>query len=262
MITSVKTVINTLTGWIRDEVNRAEADGVVLGISGGIDSAVACGLALEALGPDKVSPVWLPCHSSVEDYTAANLVAETYGITLIKTVDLGPSFDVLVNALAISPELSQDSVAAGNVKARLRTIALYGFANKENLLVLGTTNKTEATFGYFTKGGDGMVDLEPLGDLYKNEVRLVGAHLPIPVPHEIIVRTPSAGLHPDQTDEGELGCSYDDLDTFAKAYNRDATLGLLDDDLNLRLLGHVQRNQHKSNLPPVCYVREEYDPED
>ncbi len=252
MITDVKTVINDLTGWLRDKVEAAGKDGVVIGLSGGIDSAVACGLAIAALGPNRVTAVWLPCYSSPASKDDAEQVAKQYGIKL-ETLDLGPAFDTFTDA---TQHVFGDNsmLVAGNIKARLRMIALYAYANSRNLLVLGTTNKTEHTFGYYTKWGDGAVDLEIIQDLYKDEVRLVARHLPIVPPLNIITKDPSADLAPGQTDEIEIGATYKDMNAYARVANTDSTLALMSEETQNILLARIKANMHKMDPPPSPFI--------
>lgn len=196
-----------LVAFLADYVPRAKANGVVLGLSGGVDSAVVAALAARALGPERVAAFALPhAESDPTDLAHARSVAEALGIDL-SVVDITP----IVSAVAatLPPDLQKRSVIA-NAKSRARMIALYARANATGALVLGTGNKSELLVGYFTKYGDGAADAYPLGDLYKTQVWALARHLRLP--REVVDKAPSAGLFPGQTDEGEMGIAYADLD--------------------------------------------------
>jgi NAD+ synthase len=196
-------LIDDISMWIKDQVTQAGAEGVVLGLSGGIDSAVVAALAKKSLC-DKVLGLVLPCHSHKEDAEHAQLIASHLQLET-STIDLSPLYDSLT---AILPPAAKHTTA--NIKPRLRMTTLYHFASLRNYLVAGTGNKSEITIGYFTKHGDGGVDILPLGDLLKSQVREIAKKLALP--DHIITKPPSAGLLPGQTDEGELKISYQQLD--------------------------------------------------
>jgi NAD+ synthase len=238
-------LVEWIAAWLRDYAARAGVDGYVLGLSGGIDSACTAALCQRAVG-DQTLAVILPCHSPQEEVDMAHLVANTLGLRHV-TVDLEPAFAAVLTAL---PERIS-RLAEANVKARLRMTTLYALANTHNCLVAGTGNKSEMEVGYFTKYGDGGVDVEPLGDLYKHQVRQLARELGVPQP--VIDRPPSAGLWPGQTDEGEMGITYDELDATLAAIA--AGLG---DGVDPALLARVQAmraaSAHKRALPPICPV--------
>lgn len=192
-----------ISSWLKERVGESKARGLLLGLSGGIDSAVAAALAKRAC-PDNVLALVMPCQSHPEDEKDARLIARKLNLKT-ESVDLS---DIFKHFLEILPP--GESMARGNLKARLRMVTLYYFANKHNYLVMGTGNKSEIILGYFTKYGDGGVDLLPLGNLLKSEVRVLAKELAIPP--EICRKVPSAGLFQGQTDEGELGISYEELD--------------------------------------------------
>lgn len=200
-----------LTAWIAVEVASAGGAGVVYGLSGGIDSAVVAALAKRAF-PHHSLGVVMPCHSDPQDAEDANVIAHHFDVPAT-TVDLGPVYDVLVETLsASSTDLPESRLATANLKPRLRMTTLYAFANQLDYRVLGTGNRSEISVGYFTKYGDGGADFLPLGGLVKSEVRDLARHLQ--VPERIIEKPPSAGLWPDQTDEGEMGLTYEELDAY------------------------------------------------
>ena len=196
-------IINAISQWIKNQVAKTGAKGIVVGLSGGIDSAVVAALAKRTL-PDNVLGLILPCHSQKEDAEDAHLVASHLQLETT-TIDLSPTYDSLI---AILPPADKNTTA--NLKPRLRMTSLYYYASLRNYLVAGTGNKSEITVGYFTKYGDGGADLLPLGDLLKSQVRNIAKKLDLP--EAIITKPPSAGLLSGQTDEGELKITYEQLD--------------------------------------------------
>lgn len=200
-----------LTSWIREQVKAADAKGVVLGISGGLDSSVVAVLCKKAL-PQNTLGVLMPCYSSEIDLSHARLVAQKFDIATT-TVTLDSVFDAVKKALPSAGfDAETEKLAQANLKPRLRMLTLYYLANRLGYLVVGSGNRSELEVGYFTKYGDGGVDILPLGNLLKSEVRELARYLGIP--EEIISKPPSAGLWPGQTDEGELGISYEELDRY------------------------------------------------
>ena len=228
--------------WIRDKVLAAGCKGVVVGISGGLDSSVLAVLCHRAF-PQNMFGVLMPCHSSQEDGEHARAVASKFTIPT-KTVILDTAFDALLKAL---PDNSVDAgvsrLAEANLKARLRMLTLYYFANHLKYMVVGSGNKSELSVGYFTKYGDGGVDILPLGSLVKRQVKELGSFLSIP--QEIIDKPPSAGLWQGQTDEGELGLSYDELDRYLIA-------GEASNELRERIEAMIAASDHKRLPPPVA----------
>ncbi|NJE54539.1 NAD+ synthase [Thermococcus sp. 21S9] len=197
-------VVEIITAFIREKVDEARAEGVVIGISGGIDSATTAYLAVRALGKEKVLGLIMPYYQN-RDVEDAKLVCSSLGIEC-REINIRPIVDSFVSQLGFQP----DKRSLGNIMARTRMVLLYAHANERNLLVLGTSNRSEFLTGYFTKWGDGASDYAPLINLYKTEVweiaKLVG------VPERIIEKKPTAGLWEGQTDEDELGISYRLLD--------------------------------------------------
>jgi NAD+ synthase len=209
-----------IAGWLRAQLEASGARGFVLGLSGGIDSAVVCALCARATSPAQVLGAFMPSHSNPEDEACADEVAAAFDIKLVR-VNLTPVTDEFEAAMPADELIAQASgqasieaqarlLADANVKPRMRMATLYYLANLTNSIVVGTGNKTEAAIGYFTKYGDGGVDLLPIVDLYKFEVRALARELGVPT--SVIERAPSAGLWPGQTDEHEIGLTYDQLD--------------------------------------------------
>lgn len=214
-----------IVDWMKAQVSAAGARGIAVGLSGGIDSAVVIGLAAQAT-PGHVVGVVMPCHSDPTDEAHARLVADHFEVPSVR-LDLAPTYDRLVGDLRSAiealpreqfPIVPADEVdikarlPLANVKPRLRMTTLYFVANTLNYLVAGTGNRSELTIGYFTKYGDGGVDVLPIGRLLKSEVRAIARELG--VPQEVIDKPPSAGLWAGQTDEGEMGFTYDELEKY------------------------------------------------
>jgi NAD+ synthase len=232
--------------WLRAQLTAASAEGFVFGLSGGVDSATIAALAVRAVGPERVLAALLPCHSQPEDARLARLVADTFNIPTV-TVELSDAYDALTAHLPPSDH----PLAVANVKPRLRMIAWYYLAQAHNYLVLGAGNKTEIAVGYFTKYGDGGADLLPLGDLYKTQVWELARQLG--VPQEVVERPPTAGLWPGQTDEGEMGITYRELDRVLAAIAAGNTSGVDRATLD-KVEGMVARSAHKRAMPPVFRV--------
>jgi NAD+ synthase len=232
-----------IAAWLRERLAAAGADGFACGLSGGVDSATAAALAVRAVGPEHVLAVLMPCHSQPEDAALGQLVADTLGISTI-TVALSDMYDALISALPPS----EHRLAAANVKPRLRMITLYYLAQSRHYLVLGSGNRTEIQVGYFTKYGDGGADLLPLGMVSKTQVWELARELG--VPQEVIERPPTAGLWPGQTDEGEMGITYRELDRVLAAIEVGDTSGVNPATLE-KVKGMVARSAHKRALPPM-----------
>jgi NAD+ synthase len=194
-----------LTRFIRDEVTKIGFTRGIIGLSGGIDSAVVAYLTARALSSENTYCVMMPYQSAdPTSVTDAELVINALGVPST-TVDITPMVDAY---FAKTPDA--DQIRRGNVMARLRMIVLYDLSRVHRALVIGTSNKTELLVGYSTLWGDMAAAMWPLGDLYKSEVRLLARYLG--VPEHIIEKPPTAGLWKGQTDEGELGITYDELD--------------------------------------------------
>lgn len=246
-----------IASWLRERVAAAGAEGFVVGLSGGIDSAVVAGLCQLAT-PDRVVGVILPCHGDSRDETDARLVAGHFRIPELR-INLEAACDRLVADLQQAvgqlppqyrpPQAGDQAdikarVPAANVTPRLRMTSLYFVANALNCLVAGTSNRCELTIGYFTKYGDGGADVLPIGHLLKSEVRALARDLG--VPDAIIEKIPTAGLWQGQTDEGDMGFTYADLER----YLTDGPDGVAP-ALALRIERMVRQTEHKRALAPT-----------
>ena len=243
-----------ITEFIKNYVNGAKVNGVVLGISGGIDSALTAKLSVEALGPDSVLGLLLPESNTVpDDMEDAKDLAESLGIKY-ETISINPMIDSFNNMCShFDPK---NKIVAGNLRPRIRMQILYYHANILNRLVIGTSNKAELYTGYFTKYGDGGVDFEPIGDLYKTQVWQLARYLKLP--KNIIEKLPSAGLWIGQTDEEELGIQYKILDLILYGYlelkmseKEIANELKLSLDEVQRILNKARRTEHKRKMPPI-----------
>jgi NAD+ synthase len=238
-----------LVSFLRDETRKAGFTEGVVGLSGGVDSAVCAFLAASALGPDHVHAVIMPYRSSSpESRTDAELIVRQLGIRS-EVVEISPMVDPLLRSAGIS-----DRVRAGNIMARQRMIILYDVSSRERGLVFGTGNKTELLLGYSTLFGDSACALNPLGDLYKTQVWELAEHLG--VPRKIIEKRPSADLWPGQTDEEELGFAYENVDRLLyllvdeRRTEAEVVGAGFDPGEVHRVKGLIMRNQFK-RLPPV-----------
>ena len=237
-------VSRKLTAWIGEKVAEAGCRGVVLGLSGGLDSSVLAVLCQRACSDNTLALI-MPCHSIDTDEIHAEKVAGKFSIPT-KIISLDKVYDSLLETL---PNLNKNNatlkLAHANIKARLRMITLYYTANQMQYIVAGPSNRSELTIGYFSKYGDGGVDIMPLGNLVKEQVRELAAYLGIPP--EIIAKPPSAGLWDGQTDEAEMGLSYEVLDNYILTGNAP-------DDLKKIIEAKKADSQHKGTLPPIAPV--------
>lgn len=195
--------------FIKDYVAKSGADGIVLGLSGGIDSCVVGALSALALGEGRVLGLMLPEEEiqSARDIEHATLIARKFGFRTEK-IDVTPALRAIYKSIPVFD--CSEKVCKGNVKARTRMIYIYYYANKLNLLVCGSSDKSETMMGYFTKWGDVAADISPIMDLYKTQVRKLAGH--IGTPKTIIAKPSTPALWPGQTAEGELGIKYEQLD--------------------------------------------------
>jgi len=215
----------TLAHFVADGVASARAEGVVVGLSGGVDSALSAAIAARALGPERVHALFLPYRlSSERSRTDARAVAGAFGLEL-RELDITPQIDAYFDA----EEPEADAVRRGNKMARERMTILFDQSKRFGSLVLGTSNKTELLLGYSTVFGDNASSLNPIGDLYKTQVWRLAAHFG--VPEGVVGKPATADLWPDQTDEGDLGFDYATADEvlfllFDQGYLPDEVVGL------------------------------------
>lgn len=231
--------VERISAWIRERALAAGAQGLVLGLSGGVDSAVVAGLAVRAM-PGRVHTFILPCHSQPEDARLAREVAEAFGLAP-ETIVLDEAYDFLRRVFGADGAPQPGNLADANLKSRLRMVTLYYQANLRNCLVLGTGNRSEIAVGYFTKWGDGAVDLLPIAGLVKREVYELARYLG--VPQAVIERPPTGGLWPGQTDEGEMGLSYAEIDEYLLTGN-------VPPETAAKIQRRIAANEHKRRMPP------------
>jgi NAD+ synthase len=243
--TDAPRLIEEIVDWLRQQAERAGAATLVLGLSGGIDSAVVCALAARAVGPQAVIAAIMPIHSLPGDADDALAAAAAAGVAPVR-IDLSPVYDAFLAAMPESAD--RKPLALANVKPRLRMTTLYFLANQHNGLVVGTGNKTELSIGYFTKYGDGAVDLLPIGSLNKTMVRALARALG--VPDQIITKAPSAGLWEGQTDEAEIGVTYELLDLALDAMAQ-GDAASLDRAIHSRVAALREASEHKRQPVPV-----------
>ncbi len=241
----VERIVESIIEWIGEQVRLAGVRGAVFGLSGGLDSAVVGALCEKALGEDTLGVI-MPCESFGSDLEDAQLAADTFGIETI-TVDLGQTLKSLLEVLPPGCD-----AAVSNIKPRLRMTTLYFIANDRGMLVVGTSNKSESSVGYFTKYGDGAADICPLADIYKTDLYDIAAFLG--VPGRIMEKPPSAGLTKGQTDEGDLGISYRELDSVLKDL-RAGRVPSKDTALVARVERLIGASEHKRAPIPILKTR-------
>lgn len=281
----------TLVSFLSKHVQASGAGGVVLGLSGGIDSALSALLCVKALGAKNVHPIFFYNADSGDssgdsdyestDLSDAQFLCDRLGLTLQK-INLNSVFLAARSSFSFSdggfdfsgsPDSSDSSdliLSSGNLISRLRMSLLYYYANRNNFLVVGTKNKTERLIGYFTKYGDGAVDLDPLADLYKTEVRLLSRFLNLP--ERFLLKTPSAGFWDEQSDEIDIGLRYDQLDALLYEIEKnkinpfdenDSHSPIADDILKEThltkeqyafVLSKMKSAEHKQKMPPFPIV--------
>ncbi len=243
---------NIIRSFIKTRVMEAEREGVVIGLSGGIDSATVLELVTDALGNEKVVGMIMP-DGETESTAMATEHAKSLNVE-IEIIDINS----IVSTFMRRTELFENKSEIGNLKARIRMSLLYAKSNQTNKLVSGTSNKSELLIGYYTKWGDGGADLLPIGDLYKTQVYQLARE--IGVPRKIIDRKPTAELWEGQTDEQEIGMKYSELDRILMGLERK-----FDDEKIIEKM-EVEKEQikkvkemikgtvHKRIFPPVCKI--------
>lgn len=230
-------VSNKLVAWIKEQVVNAGCTGAVVGLSGGIDSSVTSVLCNKAFPKDTLGLI-MPCYSDSQDAQDAKKVADQFDIPY-QVINLEATYDQLLETIGVE---ETTNLATANIKPRLRMTTLYYYASQRNSLVAGTDNRSELKLGYFTKYGDGGIDIAPLGNLVKSEVREVARELGIS--EEIITKAPSAGLWAGQTDEEELGITYEEIDRYILTGEARPEVKETVDKL-------AAQNEHKLQLPPI-----------
>lgn len=227
---------NCIIKGIRQYFKKAGMREAVVGLSGGIDSALALRLVADAIGSDNVMALLMPEKglTRIEDVKDAANLCRSLKIKY-KIIEINLLLDIF-------KKTKQNKNSWINLKPRIRMVILYNYANLNNALVVGTSNKTELKLGYFTKHGDGACDLEVIGDLYKTEVRALARYLNLP--SEIIDKVPSAGLFNGQTDEKEIGASYEDIDNMLMGKRK----------ISKRLKRLINKNKHKTERIPIIKV--------
>ncbi len=237
----IKETADKLTAWLESKLEESGCKSFIVGLSGGIDSAVVAGLC-SRVRPNDTYGFIMPCHSNPDDARYAQMVADAFNISAKKIV-LDEIYDSLLSKLTDEPyEENKQNLAFANIKPRLRMTTLYFYANKYNGLVVGTGNKAEITVGYFTKYGDGGADLLPIANLVKGEVFELAKYLGVPKP--IIDKKPSAGLWHGQDDEEEMGITYKQLDHYIKTGEGEPRVKEIIERLN-------RKSAHKRIIPPT-----------
>lgn len=239
-------LIDQISNWIKEKIEKADKKGAVLGLSGGLDSTITAFLCKKALGSNKVLGLIMPCYSQPETLEDTKIAVEFLQIP-IEHIDLSSAYNTFLSVL---PEGNKISYA--NLKVRLRMVALYYFANKLDYLVVGTGNKSECCVGYFTKYGDGAVDLLPVADIYKTELVKLAEY--INAPRAIIDKPPSADLWEGQTDEKEMGITYKELDnTLKNLLENKKHASTAQEKLVERM---IKNAAHKTAFPPIFKRKE------
>jgi NAD+ synthase len=243
--------IDVIKSFIQQNIKESKAKGVVIGLSGGLDSAAVAKLAADSIGTEKVLALMLPEEfTSRKDVEDAKSFAKSTHIEH-KIIDISP----VVDSFQMLLDKKIDPLFLGNIKARCRMIIIFHYANLMNLVVLGTSNKSELLTGYFTKFGDGASDFLPLGDLYKTQVIELARR--IDIPHYILNKAPSAGLWEGQTDEKELGITYEDLDKILLGIELGYNAEEISSNTNIpskevkRIQELVKKNIHKRKIPSI-----------
>jgi NAD+ synthase len=258
-VADINLTINTdlareiLAGFIRSEITRIGMSRAVIGLSGGIDSALSLALAVDALGKDNVLAVRMPYKASSKDsLDHAQLLIDQLGVPS-KTIEIT---DMVEPLFKLNPDMSK--LRKGNIMARERMIVIYDQSEVFKGLVVGTSNKTEILLGYSTLYGDSANALNPIGDLYKTQVRQLSRAMNIPSP--IIDKPPSADLWEDQTDEGELGFTYAEADKLLyllvdQRYSpQEAIEAGFDAKFVNAVMARIRRNQFKRMQPPIAKI--------
>lgn len=250
--TPAKKIYDKLVRGLNQFFKKNEKKRAVLGLSGGVDSALTLKIAVDALGAENVTALIMPEQgiTNPENTIHARGLAEFLSVHT-ETIPINR----LLTDFSLLPWRPND-VALANTKSRIRALLLYSYANTHSACVLGTSNKSELLLGYFTKFGDGAVDVEVIGDLFKTEVWVIADD--IGIPPEIIEKKPSAELSMNQTDEKDLGADYKKIDTVLMQIHlgRDKLIDKgLDPVLVHNIFNRIEKNAHKTKLPPILKAR-------
>lgn len=240
--------------FIQNNIEKAHLKGAIVSASGGIDSAVTLHLTVKALGPENVTVITMPERDVTPERDIIDVMLHCKQLNITcNTVDITPMLRVMQQNLTnYDPE---ERISSGNIRSRLRMIIAYHYANIEHKMVMGTSNKTELLTGFFTKYGDGGVDLMPLADLYKYNIRQLAKYLEIP--QNIIDKAPSPGFYTGHTDEKELGCDYNTIDLiiylWEKGYINTEIAEILGKPVKTvdSILWRIKANEHKRRLPLI-----------
>jgi len=248
---NVEETSTIIIDFIKTYVQNSGCKRVVLGLSGGIDSSVAAVLCKEAVGEKNVLCLFMPDDvTPSDDRKHQEILLKKFDLQS-KTIDIGPILQQIQKACFENP----GKISFSNIKARTRMILLYSYANETNSLVCGTSNKSEMLIGYFTKYGDGGNDFQPLGDLYKTQIFQLARYLKIPKP--LISKPPSAGLWRGQTDEKELGMSYENLDKILYGLEQRLDVDEIQQIADVtksdvdRIRQMIKKSQHKRRTPLI-----------
>lgn len=244
--------IKIIKEFIRDKVEKINSEGVVLGLSGGLDSSTVLKLCIDALGEEKVHCIIMPETASPKaDMEDARWLVDEWGVN---------SEEININSILEGFPVNHDEkLAYANLKARVRMCLEYYYANIENSLVVGTSNKSEILLGYTTKFGDSAADFLPIGDVYKTDVRQIAEK--IGVPDRFLDKVPRAGLWEGQTDEDELGHTYDEIDKVLKGIEKQKDLSKIAEKNGLTtesvedIKNMVEKSSHKRKMPPIVKLR-------
>lgn len=242
-------ITNQIVTWLRNQVHASKTSGLVVGVSGGLDSAVVAFLIQKAFPNDSLGVI-MPLKSSKRDIEHAHAVVQACGIRNM-TIDLTETHNVLFQEIKKQTlenewDNTKEQIADANLRARLRMSTLYTIATNYNYLVVGTDNLAEWHTGYFTKYGDGGVDIQPIIDLTKGEVAELACFLG--VPEEVVAKKPSADLWVGQTDEDELGTSYDYIDRYLRGEKIPEKDKQIIEDLH-------EKTKHKRTIPPQLRLK-------
>ena len=245
-----KRIMKVVVEFISAQVSQRKKDGVVIGLSGGLDSSVAAVLSVKALGNKRVVAFILPEGKLTPrtDLSNAQKIVKS-----LKIQDF--TIDIVSSKIELLKFLPRHRLASGNLSARLRMAILYYYANVNNLLVLGTSDKSELMLGYFTKNGDGGADVFPLGDLYKTDVRNLALELGLP---EALINQPSSPrIWAKQTAESELGLPYDKIDKILRALEKNLLkeCGANKSDIK-KITTWINKTRHKREFPPICKINQ------